>query len=322
MSRSEQDQGLAELPSGTVTFFLTDVEGSTRLWDAKPNAMEAAIARHDAILHEVVREHGGVLLKHKGEGDSAFAVFGRASDAVAAAVAAQRAFGAEAWPAGCTIRVRMAIHTGEAELRERDYYGPAVNRTARLRGITHGSQTVISRATADLVRDRLADGVCLVDLGEHRLRDLERAEVVFGLVHPDLETQFPPLLSLEALPNNLPEQLTSLVGRDREIGEIRTALHEARLVTLTGAAGCGKTRLALQAAAESLDEFDDGVWFVDLAPVADAELVIQTVASTLGLQESQTSLSNVEFGASTRSLGDVVLDYLAARRLLLGVGQL
>jgi predicted ATPase len=120
----------------------------------------------------------------------------------------------------------------------------------------------------------------------------------------------------------LPEQLTSLVGRDREIGEIRTALHEARLVTLTGAAGCGKTRLALQAAAESLDEFDDGVWFVDLAPVADAELVIQTVASTLGLQESQTSLSNVEFGASTRPLGDVVLDYLAARRLLLGVGQL
>src|SRR6516225_6312077 len=243
---------------------MSDVEGSTRLWEAHAEAMEAALARHDAIVLAAVRDHDGALLKHRGEGDSAFAVFARASNAVAAALAVQRALAGEDWREHTSLRVRIAVHTGEAELRDGDYYGPAVNRTARLRGIAHGGQTVISQATADLIRDRVPTGARLVDLGVHRLPDLGGAEVVFGLAHADIMSQFPPLRSLDSLPNNLPLQLTSFIGRSEEMAELRDLLGAHRLVTLTGAAGCGKTRLALQVAAEALPAYRAGVWVIDL----------------------------------------------------------
>jgi predicted ATPase len=282
--------------------------------------MEKALARHDAILVQTVSEHGGTLLKHKGEGDSAFAVFGRASAAVAAALAAQRAFGVEPWPDGCVIRVRMAVHTGEAELRDGDYYGPAVNRTARLRGIAHGGQTVISQATADLIRERVPEGARLVDMGVHRLPDLGGAEVVFGLAHADVASQFPPLRSLDALPNNLPVQLTSFVGRDEELAELRDLLGGHRLVTLTGAAGCGKTRLALQVAAEMLDTYRAGVWLVDFAPLADPDLATRVVARTLGVREPAVStlLDALDAGGqNARPLLDLMIEHLRSRELLL-----
>jgi predicted ATPase/class 3 adenylate cyclase len=306
------------LPTGTVTFFMTDVEGSTRLWEAKPDAMEQALARHDAILLEAVGGHGGALLRHKGEGDSAFAVFARATDALGAAVAAQRALGAEPWPEEVELRVRIAVHTGEAELRDRDYYGSAVNRTARLRGIAHGGQTVISQVTADLVRDRLPEGASLVDLGAHRLPDLGRAEAVFGLAHPDLRSGFPPLRSLEVLPNNLPVQLTSFVGRDQEMVELAGLLGAQRLVTLTGAAGCGKTRLALQVAAEVLEAYRDGVWLVDLAPLGDPDLVTQAVAATLGVRDAFASrgVDALDAGETARPLVELLVEHLRSRELL------
>jgi predicted ATPase/class 3 adenylate cyclase len=316
----DREQGSAALPAGTVTFVLSDVEGSTRLWEADPTVMERALARHDAILLEAVSGHAGTLLKHKGEGDSAFAVFGRARDAVAGALAAQRAFAAERWPDGCVIRVRIAIHTGEAELRDADYYGPAVNRAARLRGIAHGGQTVLSQATADLIRGWVPEGARLVELGAHRLPDLAGAEAVFALAHPDIESQFPPLRSLDALPNNLPVQLTSFVGRDEELAELRALFGAHRLVTLTGAAGCGKTRLALQLAAEMLDTYQAGVWLVDLAPLADSELVTPIVARTLGVREPTSSTMIDALDArrpAARSLVDLVVEHLRSRELLL-----
>jgi predicted ATPase/class 3 adenylate cyclase len=320
MSSLDPDGRSVVLPTGTVTFVLSDVEGSTKLWEADPDGMEKALARHDAILVQAVSEHAGMLLRHKGEGDSTFAVFGRASDAAAAALAAQRALVAEPWPDGCTIRVRIAIHTGEAELRDGDYYGQAVNRTARLRGIAHGGQTLVSQATADLIRDRVPEGGRLVDLGAHRLPDVSGAEVVFGLAHIDVVSQFPPLRSVDALPNNLPLQLTSFVGRDEELAELQDLVGAHRLVTLTGAAGCGKTRLALQVAREMLDAYHSGVWLVDLAPLADPDLVTQVVARTLGVREpaASTMVDALDSGAqNARPLVDLVVEHLRSRQLLL-----
>jgi predicted ATPase/class 3 adenylate cyclase len=303
-----------------VTLVLTDVEGSTRLWEADADAMERALARHDAIISEAVQRHEGRLLKHKGEGDSAFAVFSRATSALGAALAMQRALASEHWPVGIDVRVRIAIHTAEVELRDGDYYGPAVNRTARLRGIAHGGQVVISQATAELVRDKLPEGASLIDLGAHRLPDLGRPEVVFGLAHCDFASTFPPLRSLEALPNNLPIQLTSFIGHEHEMVELKGLLGTNRLVTLTGAAGCGKTRLALQLGADMLDSFPDGVWLVDLAPLADPDLLIQEVATTLGVREvfRSTMIDALESSMQpARPLTDLVTECLRAKQLLL-----
>jgi class 3 adenylate cyclase len=211
-----EPQQRSDLPMGTVTFLLTDVEGSTRLWEANAETMGHALATHDQIVADAVKGHRGTLLKQKGEGDSTFGVFAKASDAAAAAVACQRAMATAAWPDGIELRVRIAIHTGEAKLRDRDYFGPTVNRTARLRATAHGGQIVMSQAAADLVRDQLQDGIILNDLGVHRLPDLGRPETVFGLVHRDMPSTFPPLRSIDAFPGNLPVQLTSFVGRDRE----------------------------------------------------------------------------------------------------------
>ena len=299
---------------------MSDVEGSTRLWEAHAEAMEAALARHDAIVLAAVRDHDGALLKHRGEGDSAFAVFARASNAVAAALAVQRALAGEDWREHTSLRVRIAVHTGEAELRDGDYYGPAVNRAARLRAVTHGGQTVISQATADLVRVRLPEGAWLIDLGTHRLPDLGEPEVVFGLAHADVLSQFPPLRSLEVLPNNLPVQLTTFIGREDEMAELRDLVGVHRLVTLTGAAGCGKTRLALQIAAEILGAYRDGVWLVDFAPLADPDLATQVVAHTLGVREPAGS-ARVDAldtaGPTARSLAELMIEHLRARELLI-----
>ena len=204
---------MPELPVGTITFLFTDVEGSTKLWEQYPDTMRQALIRHDALIEDCVAAHAGTVVRPRGEGDSRFAVFPRATDAVAAACAIQQALFSEPWPVETPLRVRLALHTGEADLRAGDYYGTAVNRCARLRALAHGGQTLLSLATAELVRDALPVGASLRDLGNHRLKDLQRPEQVFQLLHPDLPADFPPLKSLDTLPNNLPRQLTSFIGR-------------------------------------------------------------------------------------------------------------
>src|SRR4051794_15304201 len=215
---------MQDLPGGMVTFLLSDVEGSTALWEAAPEAMRHALARHDVLFEDAVHQHSGSHIRPRGEGDSRFAVFASAPAAVAAAVAIQRAFAAEDWPTPRPINVRIGVHTGEAELREGDYYGSAVNRCARLRGIGHGGQTLLSEATSALVRDDLPTGASLVDLGDHRLRDLSRPERVFQLTVPGLRADFQPLASLDARPHKLPGQPTPLLGREREVHAVRSLL--------------------------------------------------------------------------------------------------
>jgi class 3 adenylate cyclase len=212
------------LPSGSVTFFFTDIEGSTRLWEQHPEAMRDALARHDALLTAGIQQHGGQVVKSRGEGDSFFAVFARATDALAAACAVQQELLSELWPPDVPLRVRMALHVDAADLREGDYYGPGVNRCARLRAVAHGGQVLLSQAAADRVRDSLPAGASLRDLGSHRLKDLQQPEHLFQWLHPALPADFPPLRSLEAFVHNLPRQLTSFIGRDREIAEMKRLL--------------------------------------------------------------------------------------------------
>jgi class 3 adenylate cyclase len=240
------------IPTGTITFLFTDIEGSTRLWEKYPEAMKPVLARHDAILRRTVEANQGHIVKTTGDG--CHAVFETVAGAIGTALAAQQALITEVWEEirPQALRVRMGIHTGEAEARAGDYYGTAPNRAARLMSIGYGGQVLISASTAELARDIVNDGVTLLDLGEHRLKDLVRPEHVFQLVHPDLPSSFPPLKSLDAIPNNLPIQITSFIGREREIDEAKRLLSAARLVTLTGSGGTGKTRLALQVAAEAL----------------------------------------------------------------------
>ncbi len=297
---------MGELPTGTVTFLFTDIEGSTRLWEQHPEAMGAALARHDALLTQQIEQHGGVVVKSRGEGDSFFAVFARATEALTAAGTLQQALLAELWPPPTLLRVRVALHTGAAEQRAGDYYGAAVNRCARLRAAAHGGQVLLSQATADRVRPTLPAAMNLRDLGLHRLKDLQQPEHLFQLLHPNLPADFPPLRSLEAFAHNLPRQLTSFVGREKEMAEVQRLLSTTALLTLTGAGGCGKTRLALQVAADLLEEYPDGVWLVELAPLADPALVPQTVASVLGVREEPG-----------RPLTATLTDYLRLKQALL-----
>ena len=274
---------MSDLPSGTVTFLFTDLEGSTRLWEEFPDAMRAALARHDEILRDAVEQRDGHVVKTTGDG--LHAAFALAPDGVAAALDAQRALAAEDWILPEPLKVRMGLHTGGAELRVGDYYGPAVNRAARVSAAAHGGQIVASSATADLVRDDLDPEVRLVDLGEHRLRDLGRSERIVQVTHPELPSEFPPLRSLDVYPGNLPVQRSAFIGRDDDLAEVRAALETAPVVTLTGVGGVGKTRLALQVAAETVTRFPDGVWFVDLGPVLDAGFVPAAVSAALALPE-------------------------------------
>jgi predicted ATPase/class 3 adenylate cyclase len=273
---------MSELPTGTVTFLFTDLEGSTRLWEEHPEAMKAALARHDEILRHAVEKHDGSIVKTTGDG--LHATFGTAHDAALAAVDAQRALDDEQWTLPEPLRVRMGIHTGEADLRDGDYFGPAVNRAARVSAAAHGGQILVSHATEELVRDTLEHNAVLQDLGEHRLRDLARPERLYQLSAPDTPQQFPPVRSLDAYPGNLPSQLTSFVGRERELASLATALDQNRLVTLTGVGGVGKTRLATQLAAEVLPQFGDGAWLCELAAADDDDALVQVVAATLGVR--------------------------------------
>ncbi|MGA9489669.1 MAG: LuxR C-terminal-related transcriptional regulator [Mycobacterium sp.] len=271
------------LPTGTVTLLLADVEGSTRLWETQPDEMTAAIARLNQAVSDIIATHDGVRPVEQGEGDSFVAAFARASDAVAAALELQRAPLAP-------IRLRIGVHTGQVQLRdEGNYAGPTINRTARLRDLAHGGQTVLSGATEAMVIDWLPADVWLTDLGTHPLRDLPRPERVVQLCHPDVVNDFPPLRAQKpVVSERLPAQLTNFVGRDAQIQDVRHILADNRLVTLTGAGGVGKTRLAVQVAAGMAGEvsrFSDGVWYVDLAPITDPELVPLTVACALGLPD-------------------------------------
>ncbi|MCV6962571.1 LuxR family transcriptional regulator [Mycobacterium intermedium] len=289
------DVGVSELPTGlptgTVTLLLADVEGSTRLWETQPDEMTAAVARLDQVLAEVVANHDGVRPLEQGEGDSFVIAFARASDAVACALDLQRAPLAP-------IRLRIGIHTGEVRLRDpkdrSNYIGPTINRTARLRELAHGGQTVVSGATELMVVDQLPPDVSLVDLGTHPLRDLPRPERVVQLCHPELRNEFPPLRTPKAAAShNLPAQLTSFVGRQSEITKLREALASNRLVTLTGAGGAGKTRLAVQVAADLAAHYADGICYIDLAPITHPAVVPVTAARALGLPD-QPGRSTVE----------------------------
>ncbi|MGH9040282.1 MAG: ATP-binding protein, partial [Acidimicrobiia bacterium] len=286
-----------------ITFLFTDMEGSTRHWEATPEAMRTAMERHDALLSEKISALGGRVVLERGEGDSFFAVFDQPADAVTAAYATQRALAAETWPGDIPVLVRMAIHTGDADAH---YRGPDVNRCARLRAIAWGGQVVVSAAVEELTRGALPEKVSLVDLGRHRLRDLTVPEQVFQLSHPELRSEFPALRSLGSFRHALPVQPTSFIGREREIAAVKAHVPEHPLVTLVGAGGCGKTRLALQVAAELLDDFADGCWFVDLAALSDAGFAALAVAQTLQVSETPG-----------RSVTEAVADHLAPRQLLL-----
>ena len=297
---------MASPPTGTLTFLFTDIEGSTKLWEDNVPAMQAALARHDELLRLAIEERGGYVFKTVG--DAFCCAFPTALDALEAALEIQRRLLSSEWEERGVLRVRMALHTGAAEERDGDYFGPPVNRVARLLSAAHGSQVLLSLPAQELVRDRLPAGSSLRDLGEHRLKDLFRPERVYQLTAPGLPSEFPPLRTLDAYRNNLPLQPTPLVGREKEVAEVceRLSRPEVRLLTLTGAGGTGKTRLGLQAAAELTEEFEDGVFFVSLAAISDPELVIPAVAGTLGVKEAggQPLLENLEY-------------YLGEKRILL-----
>jgi len=292
-------------PTGTVTFLFTDIQGSTKLWREHPEAMKRSHARHNAILQNAIETNNGYIFQIIG--DAFCAAFHKAGDAVKAALQAQAELTSEAW-GEAIIKVRMGIHTGEAELKEDGQYNGymTLSRTQRLMSAGHGGQVLISLASEELIRDDPPPNIELHDLGERRLKDLIRPKRIFQLVAPNLPSEFPPLKTLDAFPNNLPLQLTSFIGRETQIAQVKKELDEHRLVTLTGSGGTGKTRLSLQVAADLLDSFPNGVWFVELAPLSDPDLIPQTVLSTLGISEQKD-----------KSALDVLQDYLQAKKLLL-----
>ena len=293
--------GVSELPTGTVTLLLADVEGSTRLWETQPDDMTAAVAHLDQTVSDLVAAHGGVRPIEQGEGDSFVVAFARASDAVACALELQRA------PLAL-VRLRIGVHTGQVQLRdEGNYAGPTINRTARLRDLAHGGQTVLSGAAEQLVVDWLPADAWLTDLGTHQLRDLPRPERVVQLCHPDLRNEFPPLRTPKSVDtHNLPVQLTSFVGRVAQMDDVRMLLADNRLVTLTGAGGAGKTRLAVEIAARIAAEFRDGAWYVDLAPITHPAVVPVAVARALGLPDQPG-----------RSTMDTVVRFVGDRQMLM-----
>jgi predicted ATPase/class 3 adenylate cyclase len=291
------------LPTGTVTLLMADIEGSTRVWENQPDRMAAALATMDRTLTELVCANNGVRPVAQGEGDSFVVAFTRASDAVACALALQRA------PLS-PIRLRIGVHTGELQLRdEGNYMGPTINRAARLRDLGHGGQTLLSGATSDLVCELLPEGAWLTDLGRRALRDLPRPERVSQLCHPDLHNDFPPLRTHPAnVFHGRPVQLTSFVGRVSELAQVPRLLEASRLLTLTGAGGVGKTRLAVEVASRASQQYRDGIWYVDLAPITDPALVPLAAARALALPD-----------LPGRSTTDTVTRHISDRRTLLVV---
>ena len=277
----QAEPGHAARPTGAVTFLFSDIEGSTSRWEDAPEAMEAALARHDVLLRSAIEAHAGYVFKTVG--DEFCATFQTAADAIAAALDAQLALAAEDFSAVEGLRVRMALHTGHSAERDGDYFGPTVNRVARLLAVGNGGQVLLSGACVELVQGELPAQCSLRDLGEHRLKDLAQPERIHQLLAPDLVADFAPLRSLEHLSNNLPAQVSSFIGREAEIAEITALIEQHRLVTLVGSGGVGKTRLSLHVAADLVDQVRDGVWFVELAPLSSGDYIPTTVASALGI---------------------------------------
>ena len=278
--------GVPGPPTGTVTFLFSDIEGSTRLLRAYPAAYPAALDRHYVLLQTAVEAHGGVVFETGG--DAVFAAFTRAQDGLAAALEAQRLVKGEEWGELGTdgLRVRMALHTGDVVRRDGRYFGAVLYRCARILSAGYGGQVLVSGAMADLVRDSLPVGASLRDLGEHRLKDWsDRPEHLFQLYHADLTADFPPLRTPGVIPNNLPVPVTSFIGREGKLARVLEILESKRLLTLTGPGGSGKTRLAVQAASAMMNHYPDGVWFVDLAALAQPELVPNSVATAVGVRE-------------------------------------
>lgn len=295
----------SRLPTGTVTFLFTDVEGSTRIAQAAGDDWPALLAEHDRLVREAITGNAGVVVKT--EGDGFFAVFSSARDAVAAGAAVQRALAADDWPAGRRLTVRIGLHTGLGLLGGDDYVGIDVHRAARIAAAAHGGQVVLSESTAALVGRDLPDGVRLRDLGQHRLKDLAEPETIHQLDVAGLHSEFPPLRTLDAVPNNLPLQVTSFVGRRDELARALELIATARVLTITGTGGTGKTRLALQVGAELGGEYRDGVFFVDLAPVHDPAVVPSQILRSLGSQAS----------SGDRAPRELVADLLGDREVLL-----
>ena len=285
------------LPTGTVTFLFTDVEGSTRLWEDHPDVMHDVLARHDEIMRGAIESHGGHVVKTTGDGFHA--AFGSAHDTLEAALAAQQALAGEPPTQGVVVKVRMGVHTGEARVRDGDYYGAELNRAARLMAVGHGGQVLISEVT-----HRLGADIAAVDLGSHHLKDVGEVGI-WQLTHPSLQREFAPLRTVQAA-NNLPAPVDSFVGRRGELAEVLDALGEGRLVTLTGPGGSGKTRLALEAATAALASFRDGVWLVSLAVAGNGERVVPLVAAALGVPESTDA-----------PVADTLEDWLRDRQVLL-----
>ncbi len=271
------------LPSGTITFLFTDIEGSTNLWKQYPDAMPTCLVEHEILLRRAIEANNGAVFKTVGDG--LCAAFATPREALKAALSAQTALCAHAWGETGALRVRMGLHTGTAQERDNDYFGPNLSRVARLVALACGGQILLSQATYELVRDGLPDGMNLMFLGTHRLKDLQHPEHVYQLLHPDLPSDFPPLQSLDALPNNLPQQMTSFIGREQQLREVEELLGKTRLLTLTGSGGTGKTRFSLQVGAEVLEHYADGVWLVELASLSDPLLVPQAVAAVLNVCE-------------------------------------
>jgi predicted ATPase/class 3 adenylate cyclase len=291
---------------GTLTFLFTDLAGSTRLWEQAPLAMQGALARHDGILRAAVEAASGRVVKSTGDG--MMAVFSSAGDAVAASLSAQRSLAAESWPEIGILRVRMGIHAGDAERRLDDYFGPTVNRTARLMAVAHGGQVLLSSSAASLAADRLPPDVSLLDLGEHRLKDLGRPERVYQLVHPELVAEFPPIVTAGRAAAELPEERSPFIGREAELAAIERHLADPtlRLLTLTGPGGTGKTTLAIRAATKARGRFRDGARFVDLSTARDSGAVIAALARMSGVGD-----------VSDRPIFDALVDRLHEWQVLL-----
>ncbi len=293
------------LPSGTVTFLFTDIEGSTQLWEQYPEAMKPALALHDSILKEAIASNHGHIIKNTGDG--VHAVFTTALDAISSSLYAQRRLqNSEVLKTTeFSLRVRMGVHAGEAELRDGDYYGQSLNRAARIMSAGHGGQILVSDVVAQVVRERLPAELSLLDKGEHHLKGLLHTERIYQVAAPDLQRDFPPLNSIATATNNIPTQLTSFIGRERELKEAQEKLASTKLLTLIGPGGTGKTRLSIQIASEQLVNFKDGVWLVELAPISDPAFIASTIASVFEIREVQSI-----------QLINLVIDYLRGKEAL------
>ncbi|MGE5377369.1 MAG: adenylate/guanylate cyclase domain-containing protein [Bacteroidota bacterium] len=292
-------------PSGTVTFLFTDIEGSTKLAQQFPDDLPILLARHNEILDHAIEAHGGFLFQTAG--DSYCVAFHQARDALQAACEAQKRLQAEPW-SPAPVKVRMGIHTGRAEIQEnREYHGYlTLSHVQRLMSAAHGGQILISHETLGLIRDEMPEGITVRDMGERRLKDMIHSAHIYQLIIADLPSDFPPIKTLDAFRHNLPAQMTSFIGREKELKEIRQAVSTYRLVTLTGSGGVGKSRISLQVGSQCLSEYSDGVWLVELAPVNEPALILSTLFSIFNLRED-----------THRNALDVLSDHLREKSILL-----